>query len=231
MAPLTAYNKSETQVREIMAPFLQALDFMNIAYFSGFGSSASYYDHYNRYFGPLPFGAITLGVSRNSGRVGGRLIPRSVIQNNNTGLGAVARFVAEQGVAWVGVAINVKPFADSHRNAVLPAWRDALVHVILTAPLASNFSESGMFTESEDLMTATIMPKMEAVTPGSGAYMNEADFRQPDFQKEFFGSNYDRLLSIKKKYDPENLFYAVKAVGSEVWDVLGEGKMCKAGVA
>lgn len=214
-----------------MAPLLQTLDTMNITYFSSFGSFTSYYDHYNQYFGPLPFGAITLGVSRNSGRVGGRLIPRSVVQNNNTGVGAAARFVTEQGVAWVGVATNVKQFADSHRNAVLPAWRDALVHVILTAPLASNFSESGLFTENKDLMTATIMPAMEGLTPGSGAYMNEADFRQPNFQEEFFGSNYDRLLSIKKKYDPEDLFYAVKAVGSEVWDILEDGRMCNAGVA
>lgn len=228
MAPLTAYNKTEEQVRKIMAPFLQTLDSMNITYFSNFNLAAGYYDHYNGYFGPLPFGTITLGVSRSSGRVGGRLVPRSVVETNNTALGDVARSVTHLGVTWVGVATNVQRFDDYLRNAVLPAWREALVHVILTLPLGPD--DTGIFgDEEQDLMTGTVMPAMEAVTPGSGAYMNEADFRQPNFQREFFGSRYDRLLGIKKEYDPDSFFYAVKAVGSEIWEVDRDGRMCRDG--
>jgi hypothetical protein len=77
-------------------------------------------------------------------------------------------------------------------------------------------------------MTNTIMPAIEAVTPGSGAYMNEANFQQPNFQQEFFGANYNSLLTIKRKYDPDNFFYAIKAVGSEKWNVANNGKMCRA---
>jgi hypothetical protein len=76
-------------------------------------------------------------------------------------------------------------------------------------------------------MTYDIMPAIEAVTPGSGAYMNEADFQQPGFQEAFFGSNYKKLLCIKKKYDPEGFFYARNAVGSEKWSVQNDGRMCK----
>lgn len=79
------------------------------------------------------------------------------------------------------------------------------------------------------LMTDTVMPALEAVTPGSGAYMNEADFLQPNFQQAFFGDKYERLLAIKKKYDPDMFFYATKAVGSEVWSVAEDGHMCKTG--
>jgi Berberine and berberine like len=81
---------------------------------------------------------------------------------------------------------------------------------------------------NQKFMTETIQPAIEAVTPGSGAYMNEANFQQPNFQKEFFGDNYRQLACIKKKYDPTSLFYATKAVGSEAWTIRNDGRMCKA---
>jgi Berberine and berberine like len=77
------------------------------------------------------------------------------------------------------------------------------------------------------LMTDEFVPQIEAVTPGSGAYMNEADFRQPNFQEVFFGDNYAALLAIKEKWDPDSLFYALAGVGSEVWVVDNDGRMCK----
>ena len=69
---------------------------------------------------------------------------------------------------------------------------------------------------------------MEEITPAA-AYMNEGNFRQPNWQEVFYGENYDRLLSIKNKYDPEHLFYALTAVGSEYWVPETEfGRLCKA---
>jgi hypothetical protein len=227
MAPLTAYNKSGMEVRAIMAPFLRALDELNMTYHTTFSQWSSYYDHYNQYFGPLPLGSIRLGVAQESGRVGGRLLPRSTVQGNSTALGRTARFVAEQGVTWVGVALNVSRFGGHEQNAVLPAWRDTLVHVILTAPVSPGARPALFADDGGDFMTQKILPAMEAISPGSGAYMNEADFRQPNFQREFFGSNYARLLDIKRKYDPDGFFYAVKGVGSEAWDVSYDGRMCR----
>ena len=77
-------------------------------------------------------------------------------------------------------------------------------------------------------ITEVIMPQLEAVTPGSGSYMNEADFNQPNWQNVFYGSNYEQLLAIKNKWDPQNLFYVLKGVGSEAWTVADDGKMCRA---
>lgn len=78
------------------------------------------------------------------------------------------------------------------------------------------------------LLTDQIIPQLEAVTPNSGAYMNEADFRQPNFQEAFFGGNYDKLLEIKNKWDPDHFFYAIDSVGSTYWDVAANGRMCRA---
>lgn len=78
-------------------------------------------------------------------------------------------------------------------------------------------------------MTNSIIPALEAITPGSGAYLNEADVFQPDWQSTFYGSNYQRLESIKDKYDPNGLFYGQTAVGSERWEyrMATDGRLCQ----
>jgi len=58
--------------------------------------------------------------------------------------------------------------------------------------------------------------------------MNEADFNQPNWKETFYGANWDRLLNIKNKWDPNALLYNLKGVGSEVWNVAADGRMCKA---
>ncbi|USG68233.1 FAD-binding oxidoreductase [Brevibacillus ruminantium] len=39
-----------------------------------------------------------------------------------------------------------------------------------------------------------------------GAYRNYCDLLIPDWQTAYFGENIDRLKTVKKKYDPENVF-------------------------
>jgi hypothetical protein len=79
-------------------------------------------------------------------------------------------------------------------------------------------------------MTYELLPMLEALTPGGSAYMNECDFQQLDFQETLYGTNYERLLSIKDKYDPDQIFYAITAVGSERWyqDQRQGGRLCRA---
>lgn len=50
-----------------------------------------------------------------------------------------------------------------------------------------------------------------------GQYFSECDDELPpgEWQKQFWGqSNYDRLLTIKRKYDPDNHFTCKQCVGS-----------------
>jgi len=211
-----------------MAPYLKTLDTLGIVYLAAANHSSSYYDHYSANFGPLPYGSVRLGVDSRSGRVGGRLIPRAtaLLPANNTALGRATRFVAEQGVTWAGVAVNVSLHGSGLQNAVNPVWRDTLVHAILTTPL--NASAPPQYGRP-DLMTEVVVPALEAVTPGGGAYMNEADYLQPNFQRVFFGVNYEKLLAIKRRYDPEGFFYAAAAVGSEAWAVTDDSRLCKVG--
>ncbi len=64
-------------------------------------------------------------------------------------------------------------------------------------------------------MITRAMKIIRDATPGSGAYPNEADYFEPDWQRSFWGVNYARLLAIKKKVDPDNLFRVHHGIGSE----------------
>jgi FAD/FMN-containing dehydrogenase len=61
------------------------------------------------------------------------------------------------------------------------------------------------------------MDELLKVAPGAGAYVSESDYFQKDWQKAFWGTNYPQLAAIKRKYDPDGLFFVHHGVGSEVW--------------
>ena len=63
--------------------------------------------------------------------------------------------------------------------------------------------------------------ELKSVAPGAGSYFAESDFFEPDWQTSYWGPNYSRLLSIKKKYDPDGLFFVHHGVGSEDWSADG----------
>jgi FAD/FMN-containing dehydrogenase len=55
------------------------------------------------------------------------------------------------------------------------------------------------------------------ISPGAGAYVNESDYFQKNWQTAFWGTMYPRLLAIKRRYDPSGLFFVHHGVGSENW--------------
>ncbi len=61
------------------------------------------------------------------------------------------------------------------------------------------------------------MNELRAVAPNGGAYVSESNFFESDFGNSYWGTHHARLAQIKKKYDPEGLFYVHNGVGSEQW--------------
>jgi FAD/FMN-containing dehydrogenase len=59
--------------------------------------------------------------------------------------------------------------------------------------------------------------QLRMVAGSDGSYVNETNYFQKDWQQAFWGDNYARLRAIKKKYDPDGLFYVHHGVGSEEW--------------
>ncbi|KAG0236152.1 hypothetical protein BGW42_004036 [Actinomortierella wolfii] len=160
-----------------------------------------------------------------SGVLGSRLIPASMFQSKkgvdllastmrkamhdlwkiNPDLGYITHLVAGGQVAK----------GNSRDTSVLPAWRKALIHIVLVGGWEDNTTYAQQLEAQRILTQAT--DHLRRITPGMGAYQNEADPNEPNFQQNFFGSNYSRLKSIKKKYDPRSLFVCRRCVGSENW--------------
>jgi FAD/FMN-containing dehydrogenase len=61
------------------------------------------------------------------------------------------------------------------------------------------------------------MDALRAVAPGAGSYVSESDYFLRDWQQGFWGSHYAKLAAVKRKYDPDGLFFVHHGVGSEAW--------------
>ncbi|MEP7253572.1 MAG: FAD-binding oxidoreductase [Ginsengibacter sp.] len=63
----------------------------------------------------------------------------------------------------------------------------------------------------------TAMDELLKAAPNAGSYVSESNYFEPHWQQSFWGSNYSKLAAVKKKYDPEGLFFVHHGVGSEEW--------------
>ena len=216
---MTAYNKTREETEAILKPFVDSAISLGLSVKVDYTQFPSYHDHYNHYWGPFPAGNIPVGVNL----FGGRLVPRRALPAFST----TARQLLDRDVLFIGVGLNVSRFGgrDASDNAVLPAWRDTVVSAVPTFDYDFTVPLEEMRAR-QDRITREIQPLVDAAVPGAGAYMNEADFQQVNFQEAFFGENYAELLRIKEKYDPEGLLYAVGAVGGEKWEVKQDGHLC-----
>lgn len=73
--------------------------------------------------------------------------------------------------------------------------------------------------KDKSLFVTSWMDVLRDIAPDSGSYMSEGDLLEPNQQEAFYGANYDRLYSLKQRYDPWGLFFALTAVGAEDWEV------------
>ncbi|KAF1948736.1 FAD-binding domain-containing protein [Byssothecium circinans] len=223
---LTWVGHTAEDVTALLAPITDYLSANGISYTPVITDDPTYYGHYSRYTPALPFGTYQINEI-----IGGRLVPYSVVENNNSALTAALRNITSDP-DWTlnGVAANTTHARVGNRpgdNAVLPAWRDNLVflNIVRVWDPASPLAD---LQDYEHQMTYDKVPQLERLTPGGGTYINEGDFNNPNWKVDYFGANYPQLLAIKKKYDPNDLFYAIASVGNDVWKVAGDGRLCRA---
>lgn len=127
LTPFTGPGIPASEARQLLKPFTDTLEDLGIKYnISGPTDFPGYLQAYNHFFFGWP-----VGVSQ----YGGRLITRSVIEDNLDGFVAAVRNISEQTAgpcSFAGVALNVnKTIVGNVDNAVLPAWRDSLISSIL----------------------------------------------------------------------------------------------------
>jgi len=216
----TIPGATEEDMRKIFTPFTEYLDNQGIQYQMNVTGYATFLEHAHRYLGPLPYGAIPAAQIQ-----GGVMISRETVASDTTSLvSAIRKISTTTPFIVASYAVNVS-HPPSSPNAVLPAWRDALSYFVVfqswnyTAP-------AGHMVEQERLLTEEVMPPLQALA--SGSYMNEADVNNPNWREEFYGANWEKLLQVKQRWDPDSLLYAQTAVGSDVWRAAADGRLCRA---
>ncbi len=119
---------------------------------------------------------------------------------------------------------------EVNNTATNPTVVDAAALVIMAAgsnqvyPGVKGKEPDDAKAKSDTDKITTAMSYFIKLAPNAGSYANESNYFQKDWQQAFWGVNYEKLLSIKKKYDPEGVFYCHHCVGSEAWNNDG---MCK----
>jgi FAD/FMN-containing dehydrogenase len=172
----------------------------------------------------MPYGSVSQLTS-------GRIVPRETVANQHKELGEAFRALTSTGNFYLAnVAFNGSLSGhDPTANSMMPQWRDLVMYAIIIGPWDWTVPRSEMLERQAEL-THVITPLMADLMPGSGVYLNEGNFEDPNWRPEFFGENYGRLLEIKNKYDPEGVLYAITAVGSERWRSDAEGRLCHTGL-
>lgn len=162
--PLTGPGIPVSELRELVKPFADGLTNLGIKYNTYSKQFPSYLTEFNTMQYPAPV---------SIAQYGGWLIPRSVIENNNDGLTAAIRYIIEDGGMFSGIGINVSKerVGDVH-NAVLPAWRDTLIDIVLSTRWDFSAPREEMIA-LQDKMTYDYVPRLQQLAPDSGAYMNE----------------------------------------------------------
>lgn len=173
------------------------------------------------------FNAVTTVSNVSDQNLGGRFIPRSLIESNGTNalVDAIRYISTREGALFVGNSINVKKGVSAPDDvSANPHFRDTLISATIGTSI--DYMNMDVTLDNVRSITDDLLPKLEALTPGGGAYLSEGDVHQPDFQSTFYGDHYNRLLQIKRQYDPQDVFYAKTAVGSERWEQGLDGRLC-----
>lgn len=230
MQPFFAPNKTIAETQALLQPWFLRLAALGIVITPA-------YTHYDSFY-PAWLNSFPLEAMENTNvMTGSRLFPRSNWASG-TLLNATFEAIRESGEKGATlIMFNMAPTlkAGNTANAVNPAWRKTVLHAIQNKQWPANATTAEILA-ARKAFTYGDMQRWRDVSPGAGCYLGESDRLEPNFQQAFYGSNYAKLLTIKKKYDPRDVFWAATAVGSEGWYVKTadglpseNGRLCRVG--
>ncbi|KAI9046030.1 putative isoamyl alcohol oxidase [Aspergillus affinis] len=202
VSPLLSIDQAKESLAEV------------ISYAKAQGGSATieefstWYDFYDKY---VTSSSVQVGVTHFAGS---RLIPQNVFETaeGRQNLMDFFSLILDVGQSpYIPVVGPVLYNYTEGSTSATPAWRSAVWELGSGAAWAWN---STLETRQQKIssiqnMTATL----ERITPGSGAYSNEANPFTKDWQEAWWGDNYNKLAEIKSKYDPKSLLSCWKCIG------------------
>ncbi|KAK6072272.1 FAD binding domain protein [Seiridium cupressi] len=221
-AAISSFHKRMVDMNKF--PDLQKLHISTISYATT--EHPTFYEHFEQYTFPPE-------IYQTNSTLGGRLIPVSTVRDNLSGLIKAFRTITNDASfprnRISGISLNVTHSRVGNSpgaNAVIPAWRDALY----TLNVGIGVSPDDPATELQAIQDKANewQALFNPLTPGGGGYLNEATYDNPAWKVDYFGKDYDKLLTIKKRHDPDFTFWQHTSVGTDAyWSVAGDGRLCR----
>ncbi|RAK81542.1 uncharacterized protein BO72DRAFT_465418 [Aspergillus fijiensis CBS 313.89] len=129
----------------------------------------------------------------------------------NSGSSAVTITFSTSNVA------NYTSCISAISGTLLPAWRTAYLHFIANGATVDSVAAGSPKRALQDAARwYEAKERMRQLwAPESRAYMNEANPFDPEFKRDFYGANYDRLVQVKANNDPNESLFVPAGMGSD----------------
>jgi hypothetical protein len=218
MAPFFGTNKTVAETDALLKPFFDKAAELGVAITPNTTYYDRFYPAYQEHFGQNNYFVGGAGATP-----GNRMLPT---ENWATEDMREQTFAALQNAVEKALMVNIyhqHPADDQNKgiNSVNPAFRNEQSMVVAINNIVEQTAAG--WKAGNAVLTNDIIGPLREVSPAGGTYGNEADISEPDWQKAFWGANYPKLLTLKKKYDPSELFYVHHGVGSEGWAIDDKG--------
>jgi len=128
-----------------------------------------------------------------------------------------------KGIAGATQAAQARTLETAMNPAVVDAFALAITGGEEPAAypgIAGHEPNAGKGRIDAKLMKAAWGPLL-ALRAKPASYVSETDYFEADWQQAFWGEHYPRLKEIKRRYDPEGLFFVHHSVGCEGWSADG----------
>ncbi|CAG8961380.1 hypothetical protein HYFRA_00013327 [Hymenoscyphus fraxineus] len=226
MLGFVAPNQTTTQVQSLLQPWFSILRSHNTTFLQP-PNITTYTSTARALLSTFPTEPL-----QPDGLIGSRLFPRSALTPSSPLANRTWEAWSESINKGVIIGFNFRaPNIHNLTTSVLPAWRESVFHCIQgSAPWVPG-REKEIREEFDGRMERWKAVLGDEVT---GSYLGESSPEEVGWQESFWGSNYGRLVGVKKEVDPGDVFWALEAVGSEGWSVKtgavipdGDGRLCR----
>lgn len=202
MKPFFATNKTIEQYETLIGPLFKSLSDLGITP----NASTQYFDRFYPAY-QATFGSEQQNIGSVSGLAANRLLPAENWDNETIRESTFQTLRETVDRSRIVLGYHQAPLPrEDDLNSVNPAFRNEAGMLIVVTGVDADATPEELKLAGANLTNVIMAPLREA-TPAGGAYNNEAEIGEPDWQHAFWGDNYPRLLELKRKWDPTDLFY------------------------
>ncbi|GJC81678.1 FAD-linked oxidoreductase ZEB1 [Colletotrichum liriopes] len=223
--PFVAVGQTQAELDQIIKPMIDELKANGIPFESSTKGFGTFYELYTDLFHDEQAGAHSL--------TGGWMFSHADVEKRNDQIIDAFKTVVspredlQNSGFMVGHLWNAGYGWPEANSATHPAFRNAtdFIITILPVPVGASLEKKA---DLQNVLTNIQDEAMRQAGPEGCTYVNEADPFQPNWQDAFWGPVYPTLLSLRKKWDPKGVFYAVATPGTEDWEEIEFGtRLCK----